>query len=91
MKDNIVRYNRYNSYYIELNIINNIKKLYQHSKNDYKNTILSTVAYDDIEYDLKKIEFKFTNKQFENAKEKRINNNFILQKYKRFMPQSKKN
>ena len=38
----------------------------------------------------KKFRFKFTNKQFRNAKNKRENNNISLEKYKRVQPESKK-
>ena len=75
---------------INLNIMNNIKCLYSNATNDNKSYILSLVAYDDLIPTLKNTGLKFTKKQFNAAKLKRINNNFTFKKYIRHVPESKK-
>src|ERR1700759_5452862 len=84
-------YNNYNgSILINAEILNNINELHKNAKNDQKINILSVVAYDYMKPILKKLGFKFSNNQFKNAKNKRINENINLNKYKRHIPESKK-
>ena len=84
-------YNNYNgSILLNAEILNNINELHKNAKNDQKSNILSVVAYDYMKPILKKLGFKFSNNQFKNAKNKRINENINLNKYKRHIPESKK-
>ena len=71
-------------------ILNNVKKAYTNVKSDNKNFILSLVAYNDNKVLLRELGYKFTNSQFKNAIEKRVNENFNLLSYFRKVPQSKR-
>src|ERR1700691_5051084 len=98
MKTNTKLNQRYQPYHYNKNngnfllngeILNNIKELHKNANNEQKSNILSVVAYDYMKPILKKIGFKFSNNQFKNAKNKRINENISLNKYKRHVPESK--
>ena len=57
---------------------------------EQKSNILSVVSYDYMKPVLKEIGFKFSKKQFNTAKKKRLNENITLNKYKRYIPECKR-
>ena len=71
-------------------ILQNIRALHGNVENDQKSNILSIVSYDNMKYLLRNIGFKFSNKQYNNAKIKRLNGNITLEKYKRHSPKSRR-
>ena len=84
-------YSKINNYnYINIEILNNIKKLYNNVRSDQKTNILSIVSYDNIKNLLRNIGFKFTKSQFQKATLNRIKEIFNLNSYKRSVPKSKK-
>ena len=90
MEINLNKFRVYNNDLVNPEVYKNILKLYNNASNDNKSHILSMVAYDELKKFLKEIGFKFTKKQFENAKNKKNSNEFTLKKYKRHIPESKK-
>ena len=90
MEINLNKFRVYNNDLVNPEVYKNILKLYNNASNDNKSHILSMVAYDELKKYLKEIGFKFTKKQFENAKNKKNSNEFVLKKYKRHIPESKK-
>ena len=90
MEINLNKFRVYNNDLVNPEVYKNILKLYNNASNDNKSHILSMVAYDELKKYLKEIGFKFTKKQFENAKNKKNSNEFTLKKYKRHIPESKK-
>lgn len=79
-----------NNYFMFTENLRNLKKLHENAKSGQKSTILSTVAYDEMKLKLKKYGFKFSDKQFKLAKQKRLNNNLCMNNYKRYQADSKK-
>ena len=57
---------------ISTHILNNIKLLHINANKEQKSDILSVVSYDYMKPVLKEIEFKFSKKQFNNAKKEKI-------------------
>ena len=64
-------------------ILINIKKLHTNVHNNKKSNIFALVTYGNLRLQLKNLRFKFSNKQYKNAKLKRENDNFTLNIYKR--------
>lgn len=73
---------------INMDILPNILELHRNCKNEQKSNILALVAFDEHKKFIKKFGFKFTEKQFKAAKNKRINKNLTLNNYKRHVPES---
>ena len=69
------------NYFMYNQFLQNLKKLHTKANNDQKSNILSIVAYDNMRKILRNFGFKFSDKQFRNAKNKRENNNINLKKY----------
>ena len=61
----------YRNYFMYTQFLDNLKELHTKAKNDNKNNILSIVAYDNMRKKLRNFGFKFSDKQFRNAKKKR--------------------
>ena len=85
-------YNYFNKENVLLSaqILNNIKLFHTNANKEQKSNILSVVSYDYIKPVLKEIGFKFSKKQFNTAKKKRLNDNITLNKYKRYIPECKR-
>ena len=83
MKNKDTRFKPYNFFnkenvLLSAQILNNIKLLHINANKEQKSNILSVVSYDYMKLVLKEIGFKFSKKQFNTAKKKRLNENITL-------------
>ena len=95
MKNKDTRFKPYNFFnkenvLLSAQILNNIKLLHTNGIKEQKSNILSVVSYDYMKPVLKEIGFKFSKKQFNTAKKKRLNENITLNKYKRYISEFKR-
>jgi hypothetical protein len=73
-----------------MKVVENIRKLHANARTNKKSNILSLLSYKGLKQMLRRKNFKFSDSQFDIARDKRKNGRFTLDNYKRHVTYSKR-